>query len=52
MGIVCPPLYGTENIVNKIDKIAKLDEKINALLIERETEYDALKKAIKDSKKN
>ena len=41
-----PPFYGIEQIVAKIDKIAKLDEKINELLIEREEYVKDLKEAI------
>ena len=47
MGIVAPPLYGEETIINKVDKITKIDEKINALLIEREEAVEDLKKSIK-----
>lgn len=29
MGLMCPPYYGTESILKKIDKIAEPDVKIN-----------------------
>lgn len=47
MGIVCPPLYGKEDALAIIDEITKIDEKINALLIEREAKVENLKKSIK-----
>lgn len=47
MGIVAPPNYGEETIINKLDAITKIDEKINALLIERESAVEDLKKSIK-----
>ena len=47
MGFGFPPAYGIEQIMTKIDKIAKIDEKINALLIEREEYVKDLKDAIK-----
>lgn len=46
MGLAAPPLYGVEDVIKKIDKIAKIDEKINALLIERESYVADLKEAI------
>lgn len=46
MGVIMPPYYGVEDVVKKIDKIAKLDEKINELLIERESYVADLKEAI------
>lgn len=48
MGLGCPPYYGTEKAVDIIDKIAKLDEKINELLIEREKYVADLKETIKE----
>lgn len=42
-----PPLYSIQSIVDKIDEISKIDEKINALLIEREKYVTDLKEAIK-----
>lgn len=47
MGFDCPPLYGIESIEKKIDKISKIDEKINELLIEREHYVAELKEEIK-----
>lgn len=47
MGRVCPPLYGIEGVVDIIDKISTIDEKINELAIERETHVKALKEQIK-----
>lgn len=49
MGRVCPPFYGKETVMNLIDKISKIDEKINALAIEREEYVADLKKEIKES---
>lgn len=46
MGVELPPFYGVETLVKKIEKIAKLDEKINELLIERESYVADLKEAI------
>lgn len=46
MAEICPPFYGTEDIIAKIDEISKIDEKINALLIEREQLVTDLKEAI------
>lgn len=46
-GADCPPLYSIQSIVDKIDEISKIDEKINALLIEREKYVTDLKEAIK-----
>lgn len=46
MADVCPPLYGIEDIMSMIDNISKVDEKINALLIEREQLVTDLKEAI------
>ena len=43
----CPPFYSVQTIMEKIDEISKLDEKINALLIEREQLVTDLKEAIK-----
>lgn len=47
MGAWAPPLYGTENAVQIIDKIATIDEKINELAIEREKYVKTLKEEIK-----
>jgi chorismate mutase len=47
MGFDFPPLYGIESIEKKIDKISKIDEKINELLIEREHYVAELKEEIK-----
>lgn len=47
MGLMCPPYYGVESIEKKIDKIAKLDAKINELFILREQYVEELKEAIK-----
>ena len=47
MGKACPPYYGVEDAESIIDKIAVVDEKINALFIEREKYVEDLKKAIK-----
>lgn len=47
MGLMCPPYYGTESILKKIDKIAELDVKINELLVLREQYVADLKEAIK-----
>ena len=46
MGFDCPPYYGIEAIVKKIEKISAIDEKINVLLIEREQYVTELKEAI------
>ena len=46
MGLIAPPYYGVEDVVKKIEKIAKLDEKINELLVERESYVEDLKEAI------
>lgn len=46
-----PPLYGEEEIVNKIDEITKIDEQINELLIKREIKVEDLKKAIAEKNK-
>lgn len=48
MGEAAPPYYGVESIEKKIDRIAKLDEKINELLIKREQYVEDLKEAIKN----
>ena len=47
MGIWSPPLYGTETIMQKIEEISKIDEKINELAIEREKYVKDLKEEIK-----
>lgn len=46
-GADCPPFYNMQSIMEKIEEITKLDEKINALLIEREELVTNLKEAIK-----
>lgn len=46
-GADCPPLYSIQSIIDKIDEISEIDEKINALLIEREKYVTDLKEAIK-----
>ena len=46
-GQACPPLYGVESLEAKIDKITKVDEKINELAIEREKYVADLKEEIK-----
>lgn len=43
----CPPLYGIQSIIDKIDEIAKVDEKINELAIVREALVKDLKEEIK-----
>lgn len=43
----CPPFYNVQSIMDKIEEISKIDEKINALLIEREELVTNLKEAIK-----
>lgn len=48
----CPPLYNEEEIVNKVEEILKIDEKINELFIEREMKVENLKKAIAEKNKN
>lgn len=47
MGKSMPPLYGVESLEEKIDKITKVDEKINELAIEREKYVADLKEEIK-----
>lgn len=42
-----PPFYSIQTIIEKVDEITKVDEKINALLIEREQLVTDLKEAIK-----
>lgn len=42
-----PLFYSLQTIMEKVDEIAKLDEKINALFIEREQLVTDLKEAIK-----
>jgi hypothetical protein len=46
MGKFVPPLYGIDDAVAIINKITDVDEKINALLIQREAYVEDLKKAI------
>lgn len=43
----CPPFYSIQSITQKVEEISKIDEKINALLIEREELVTNLKEAIK-----
>lgn len=45
-GADCPPFYNVQSIMEKIEEISKVDEKINALLIEREQLVTYLKEAI------
>lgn len=45
-GADCPPFYKAQELMEKIEEITKLDEKINALLIEREELVTNLKEAI------
>lgn len=47
MGEWSPPYYGTDDAVKIIEKIAKVDEKINELAIEREGYVKTLKAEIK-----
>lgn len=47
MGEWAPPLYGTDDAIKIIEKIAKVDEKINELAIEREGYVKTLKEQIK-----
>lgn len=47
-----PPLYSVQSILDKIDEISKIDEKINALLIEREKYVATLKEAIEKENSN
>ena len=47
MGKACPPYYGVEDAETIIDKISAVDEKINALLIEREKYVEDFKETIK-----
>lgn len=49
MGAWAKPYYGTETIMAQVEEIAKLDEKINELLIEREQYVETLKKAIEEA---
>ena len=46
-GQAFPPFYGVESIEKKIDKISEIDEKINALAIEREKYVADLKEETK-----
>lgn len=46
-----PPLYGEEEIMEKIEEILTIDEKINELFIEREMKVENLKKAIAEKNK-
>ena len=49
MGKYVPPLYGVENAVKIVNKISAIDEKINELLIQRESYVADLKKAVKNN---
>lgn len=49
MGRVRPPLYKLEEVMEIIDKISIVDEKINELLIQREVYVKDLKQKIKAS---
>ena len=51
MGRLAPPLYGVEDLVKKVEKITEIDEKINALAIEREKYVEALKEELKKTNK-
>lgn len=44
----CKPFYGVEEVLDTIKEIAKVDEKINALAIEREELVKKLEKQIKE----
>lgn len=46
MGQGFPPYYGVKSILSIIEDIAKVDEKINVLAIEREHLVTKLKEAI------
>lgn len=43
-----PPLYGIKDILQEIDAITNIDEKINTLAIERELHVKALKEKVKN----
>lgn len=49
MGRVSPPLYKLEEVVEVINKISVVDEKINELLIQREVYVKDLKEKVKAS---
>jgi hypothetical protein len=53
MGLDFPPYYGVKSILSIVKEIAKIDEKINVLAIEREQLVTKLTEAIEkeDSKK-
>ena len=51
-GQAFPPFYGVESIEQKIDKITKIDEKINELAIEREKYVADLKEEIEKNRAN
>lgn len=48
MGKAFPPYYFKEDAIKLIDKITKVDEKINALMIEREQYVAELKEKLKE----
>ena len=43
----CPPLYKLEEVMEVVNKIAGVDEKINELMIQRELYVKDLKQKIK-----
>ena len=45
-GLACPPLYGEEEAMETIEKISKVDEQINDLMIKRAMYVEDLKKQI------
>lgn len=49
MGRVSPPLYKLEEVMEVVNKISTVDEKINELLIQREIYVKDLKEKVKAS---
>lgn len=49
-GKYCPPLYGKADIYDIIDRISKVDEKINELAIEREQYVKDLKEKLEEAR--
>lgn len=49
MGRVSPPLYKLEEVMEVVNKISTVDEKINELLIQREVYVKDLKEKVKAS---
>lgn len=43
----CPPLYKLEEVMEVVDRISKIDEQINELLIKRELYVKDLKQKVK-----